>query len=204
MHEKSLGWWVLKPDHQEGFLVQITVSLTVDLPATADVNTAEPLILDAGRQAMRQALHLAALRAQAHVAAVRGVSTRPSTPMAPPAASCSPVSAGSRCRCCASAAPPVAIAFERRPPSLPPLMGRTSPPNSDGRRHRLGLRDPLPARRRRSSARPAPRSARKRCASRRSATARSSPSSTRRRPSACSIRRRRPFVLSGRLPWPRR
>lgn len=68
MHEKSLGWWVLKPDHQEGFLVQITVSLTVDLPATADVNTVEPLILDAGRQAMRQALHLAALRAQAHVA----------------------------------------------------------------------------------------------------------------------------------------
>ena len=67
MHEKSLCWWVLKPDHQEGFLVQITVSLTVDLPATADVNMVEPHILDAGRQAMREALRLAALHAQAQV-----------------------------------------------------------------------------------------------------------------------------------------
>ena len=40
MHEKSLRWWVLKPDHQEGYLVQITVSLTVDLAATADGNRA--------------------------------------------------------------------------------------------------------------------------------------------------------------------
>ena len=47
--------------------MQITVSLTVDLPATLDVNTIEPQILDAGRQAMREALRLAALHAQAQV-----------------------------------------------------------------------------------------------------------------------------------------
>ena len=68
MHEKSLLLGVLNPLHQEGFLVQITVSLTVDLPATADVDRVEPLILDAGRQAMREALRLAALHAQAQVA----------------------------------------------------------------------------------------------------------------------------------------
>jgi hypothetical protein len=58
---------VSKGDHQEGFLVQITVSLTVDLPATADVNMVEPVILDGGRQAMREALRQAALAAQACV-----------------------------------------------------------------------------------------------------------------------------------------
>ncbi len=65
MHEKSLRWWVLKPDHQEGFLVQITVSLTFDLPASADVNMVELHILDAGREAMREALRLAAVQVQA-------------------------------------------------------------------------------------------------------------------------------------------
>jgi hypothetical protein len=47
--------------------VRFTVSLTIDLPATATIETVEPLILDAGRQAMRDALRQAALAAQAHV-----------------------------------------------------------------------------------------------------------------------------------------
>jgi hypothetical protein len=59
--------WVLCPDHQEGFLVQITVSLTIEVPARADVNQVEPRIIDAGRQAMREALRLAALHVHAQV-----------------------------------------------------------------------------------------------------------------------------------------
>ncbi len=47
--------------------MQLTVSLTLDVPATADVNLVEPLIVDAGRQAMREALRLAPLHAQAQV-----------------------------------------------------------------------------------------------------------------------------------------
>jgi hypothetical protein len=48
--------------------VHIEVSLTVDVPATADVNVVEPQMVEAGRRAMREALRLAALRAQAQVA----------------------------------------------------------------------------------------------------------------------------------------
>ncbi len=47
--------------------MQITVSLTIEVPASADVNQVEPLIVDAGRQAMREALRLAALHAQAQI-----------------------------------------------------------------------------------------------------------------------------------------
>ena len=47
--------------------MQITVSLTIDLPATADVNMVELHVLDAGRQARREALRLAAVQAHALV-----------------------------------------------------------------------------------------------------------------------------------------
>src|SRR3712207_6179783 len=67
MHEKSLRWWVSNPDHQEGFLVQITVSLTIEVPASTDVNAVEPRIVAAGRQAMQEALRQVALHAQAQV-----------------------------------------------------------------------------------------------------------------------------------------
>jgi hypothetical protein len=52
---------------QEAFPVLMTVSLTIDVPTAADVTTLEPAILAAGRQAMRQAFHTAALSAQALV-----------------------------------------------------------------------------------------------------------------------------------------
>lgn len=47
--------------------MRFTVSLTIEVPATATIETVEPLIVDAGRQAMRDALRQAALTAQAHV-----------------------------------------------------------------------------------------------------------------------------------------
>ena len=47
--------------------MRFTVSLSIEVPATATIETIEPLIIDAGRQAMRSALHQAALAAQALV-----------------------------------------------------------------------------------------------------------------------------------------
>ncbi len=47
--------------------MHFTVSLSIDLPATATIETIEPLIVDAGHHAMRAALLQAALVAQAHV-----------------------------------------------------------------------------------------------------------------------------------------
>lgn len=47
--------------------MQITVSLTIDLPASGDVDMLEAQIIAAGRQAMAEALRLAAIHYQAQV-----------------------------------------------------------------------------------------------------------------------------------------
>ncbi len=51
-------------ESQEEPLMQITVSLIVDIPASADINEIEQRVQEAGRQAMRKAMQRAVRAAE--------------------------------------------------------------------------------------------------------------------------------------------